>query len=98
MADPLNPFPPPAPPQPKVRSQYEWDSLSDEDRAREIANFESFWRGRSSPAVAPTSSGASLPFVVHLPVDADESTSTANWKGPAPTEEERRSMEDWNRF
>lgn len=96
MAEPLNPAPPAPPPEPTVRSEWEWKRLPPEEQARRIAEFESFWRGRSTPAIAPMSIGA--PFSIpELPVNTDESSSTANWKGPAPTEEERRSMEDWNR-
>lgn len=99
MADLLNPFPPAAPPRPTVRNEWEWKRLSPEDQARAIHEFEKFWLGRSTPAVAATtSSGAPLVIPVLPASMGDESPSTANWKGPAPTDEERRSMDDWNKY
>jgi hypothetical protein len=94
--DQLNPLPLPVPSAPTVRSPYEWGLLPDSEKAARLAEWQSFWLGRSTPAVSGNSGGASI--VESTPrVTFDDSQSTANWK-QAPTPEERQGWDDFNRY
>jgi hypothetical protein len=66
--------------------------MSDADRAAELARFQHFWLGRSTPA-GFVSGGAPIAIPA-----TPAALNTANWKGPAPTAEEKESMRDWNKF
>lgn len=93
--EPLLP-PLPAPPQPTVASQYEWDLLSDEAKAQALFAWSGFWFGRSTPAVAPTSSGSRIVISDSL---INGEPLIDEWKG-IPSAEEIASMKDetWRKY
>jgi hypothetical protein len=80
------------PPAPTVSSKFEWDTSSEEAKARALYAWSEFWLNRGTPAVAPMSG---VPIVIPLPSTDGDSASTAGWK-QGPTAEERESMQDGN--
>jgi hypothetical protein len=92
MHEPLLP-PLVVPPQPTVRSQYEWDLLSPEAKAAALFAWSDFWF-RPTPAVAPTDPGTRIV----IPSTDTETPSVNGWK-QEPTPEEKQSLSDgiWKR-
>ena len=79
---------------PVAASEDAWKKMSDQDRARLIAAWQNFWfRPGNTPAVYGVS-GMTFATIVVEPAATDEN-SVADWKGPAPSAAERKSMEKW---
>lgn len=82
--------PPIVPPAPTVRSQFEFDCLSEEDKARALFTFSNFWLNRSTSASAPRSSGARI-LIPH------PQRGSCEWS-PSPEELASLHSDDWKKF
>ncbi len=78
------------PPRPSVKNLDEFLSLSPEQQAAALHAWQGFWL-KAAPAVdVPSGSRIVVP-------DPPVPVETQNWKQP-PTQEERESARDWNKF
>ena len=95
---PARPLTPPAfhPARQICKSQSEWDSLRDEDRARLIAAEQSQWQNQYAPSFGNSSRRRTDIGNPAPPPSFDEITSGEGWKQP-PSASERESIEcdDW---
>jgi hypothetical protein len=95
---PARPLSPPAlhPARQICKSESEWDSLRDEDRARLIAAEQSQWQNQYAPSFGNSSRGRTDIGIPVPPPSFDERTDTDGWKQP-PNASERESIEreDW---
>jgi hypothetical protein len=89
MSDKSEAFLLPAPPQPTVTSQAEWDGLPPEAKAMALFAWSEFWF-RQTPAAGPTDRGARI--VIPNP-PTGEPPSTDGWK-QSPSVQERESIRD----
>jgi hypothetical protein len=83
--------PVPASPQPTVKSQFEWDMLPDEDKARAILAYQNLWQEHPTPSASTPRSG--IRIVIPPPASSDGE----DWR---PTSEEIESMKslDWKKY
>lgn len=95
MAEPLNPTNL-LPALPVARNEAEFRRMTPEQKATLIAQWQEFWLGSPTPAVNGAS-GVSFPAIAIEQQPTAPNPELETWKGPAPTREERKAMEndDW---
>lgn len=94
MSSDKPPLPLPASPLPVASNQDEFARLSPEKQAALLYQWQEFWF-HPGPAVSPSSPASRIVIP-----PAPSSPTEDDWKGPAPTEAELRSMHEneWKKY
>jgi hypothetical protein len=97
LCEPPAPARPPNPPilrsaRQICKSPAHWDALPESEKARMLAEEQSQWMNKYTPAW-DNSSRSRIDIGIAAPPSFDERTDTENWKLP-PTDEERAGTED----